>query len=208
MKPIHTKFAALVAAVVLVSGAAGVHAQSTTQSGLRARIAVTNIARVPQIQSLPTPPEEELFRGWGRDAIRIGQDYTLKQGDSVHDVAVVFSPATIDGTRSWRHHRRLWHRSDRTDRRDPRIAHRRRRKCHRAARRRRRARPRGDRRRTRRAAKLRAGWPARCHRCHSNRGSSPAAWFRGSPRVSCSARRLSRACPGSGSWSDSSSWPR
>ena len=98
MKPIHTKFAALVAAVVLVSGAAGVHAQSTTQSGLRARIAVTNIARVPQIESLPTPPEEELFRGWGRDAIRIGQDYTLKQGDSVHDVAVVFSPATIDGT--------------------------------------------------------------------------------------------------------------
>ena len=45
MKSIHMTFAALVAAVVLGSGAAGVHAQSTTQSGLGARIAVTNIAR-------------------------------------------------------------------------------------------------------------------------------------------------------------------
>ena len=29
--------------------------------------------------------------------LRIGQDYALKQGETVHDVVVVFSPASIDG---------------------------------------------------------------------------------------------------------------
>ena len=40
---------------------------------------------------------EEIFHGWGRNVLRIGQDYALKQGESVHDVVVIFSPASIDG---------------------------------------------------------------------------------------------------------------
>jgi uncharacterized RDD family membrane protein YckC len=36
-------------------------------------------------------------REWGHTAVRIGQSYTLKPGDSVREVVVVYSPATIEG---------------------------------------------------------------------------------------------------------------
>ena len=35
--------------------------------------------------------------GWGPTIVRFGQDYTLKRGDAVGDVVVVYSPATIEG---------------------------------------------------------------------------------------------------------------
>jgi uncharacterized RDD family membrane protein YckC len=35
--------------------------------------------------------------GWGREVIRVGQTYELKQGETVYDVVSVFGPATING---------------------------------------------------------------------------------------------------------------
>jgi uncharacterized RDD family membrane protein YckC len=94
---IQVSIAVLAAAFVLGPSSAGVRAQGAERSGLRASVSLTNIVRVPQDLSLPMEQPEEVFRGWGRNVLRIGQDYTLKQGESVHDVVVIFSPASIDG---------------------------------------------------------------------------------------------------------------
>ncbi len=97
MKSIHLRRAVVVAAVVLVASSGTARAQDTVRSGLRANVAMTNIVRVPQDPAQPMDPPEDVFRGWGRNVLRIGQDYALKQGESVHDAVVIFSPATIDG---------------------------------------------------------------------------------------------------------------
>ncbi len=97
MKFSQVSIVVLAAALVLGSSSGIVHAQAAASSGLRANIAFTNIVRTPQDLTQPIEQPEEIFRGWGRDVVRIGQDYALKQGESVHDVVVVFSPASIDG---------------------------------------------------------------------------------------------------------------
>jgi uncharacterized RDD family membrane protein YckC len=97
MKFSQVSIVVLAAAVVLGSSSGSAHAQGAASSGLRANIAFTNIVRTPQDLTQPIEQPEEIFRGWGRDVVRIGQDYALKQGESVHDVVVIFSPASIDG---------------------------------------------------------------------------------------------------------------
>ncbi len=97
MKCIQVSIAVLAATVVFGPGSASVRAQGAGEPGLRASVALTNIVRVSQDLSVPMGQPEEDFRGWGRDVLRIGQDYALKQGESVHDVVVIFSPASIDG---------------------------------------------------------------------------------------------------------------
>ena len=97
MKSIYLRLAVVVAAVVLIAGSGTARAQDAVRSGLRANVAISNIVRLAQDPERPEDPREEAFRGWGRNVLRIGQDYTLKQGESVHDAVVVFSPATIDG---------------------------------------------------------------------------------------------------------------
>jgi hypothetical protein len=97
MKFSQVSIVVLAAALVLGSSSELVHAQGAASSGLRANIAFTNIVRTPQDLTQPIEQPEEIFRGWGRNVVRIGQDYALKQGESVHDVFVIFSPASIDG---------------------------------------------------------------------------------------------------------------
>ena len=97
MKSMHLRLAAGVAAVVLLAGSGTARAQDRARSELRANVALTNVVRVAQEPVEPVEPREDVFRGWGRNVLRVGQDYALKQGESVHDAVVIFSPATIDG---------------------------------------------------------------------------------------------------------------
>ena len=97
MKCNHLTLGVCVAAVVIGSSSAGMHAQAASRSGLRANIALTNVVGVSQDTALRIEQQDEIYGGWGRNVLRIGQDYTLKQGETVHDVVVIFSPAVIDG---------------------------------------------------------------------------------------------------------------
>ena len=97
MKSIYLRLAVAIAAVVLVASSGTARAQDAVQSGLRANVSISNIVRLAQVPDRPEDPREDAFRGWGRNVLRVGQDYALKQGESVHDAVVVFSPATIDG---------------------------------------------------------------------------------------------------------------
>ena len=54
-----------------------------TRSGLRANVAISNIVRLAQDPTQPEDPLEDVSDGWGRNVLRVGQDYTLKQGESV-----------------------------------------------------------------------------------------------------------------------------
>ena len=97
MKSLYLRLAVVVAAVVLVASSGTARAQDAVRSGLRANVAISNIVSLAQDPDQPEDPRGDGFRGWGRNVLRIGQDYALKQGESVHDAVVVFSPATIDG---------------------------------------------------------------------------------------------------------------
>ena len=85
------------ATIVLASSAEPVRAQGAPQSGLRASVALTNIVGTAQGPSFAIEQPEEIYNVWGRDVLRVGQDFVLKQGETVRDVVVVFSPATIEG---------------------------------------------------------------------------------------------------------------
>lgn len=54
---------------------------------------------LPQAPELPQPDSEPQvdWERWGNPVLRIGQDYTLKAGDAVREVVVVFGHATIEG---------------------------------------------------------------------------------------------------------------
>jgi uncharacterized RDD family membrane protein YckC len=85
------------ATIVLTSSAEPARAQGAPQSGLRASVALTNIVGTAQGPSLAIEQPEEIDNVWGRDVLRVGQDFVLKHGETVRDVFVIFSPATIEG---------------------------------------------------------------------------------------------------------------
>ena len=85
------------ATLVLTSSAERARAQGAPQSGLRASVALTNIVGTAQGPSFAIEQPEEIYNVWGRNVLRVGQDFVLKQGETVRDVVVVFSPATIEG---------------------------------------------------------------------------------------------------------------
>ena len=45
----------------------------------------------------PSQPEFVTTQFFGRPVIRVGQDYTLRAGDTVREVTVIFGNATIEG---------------------------------------------------------------------------------------------------------------
>jgi uncharacterized RDD family membrane protein YckC len=97
MKSIAVRVA-LGAAVLLGSASGDLRAQNAVPSGLPASLAMTSAAPMPQDTTLLEISQNDWDRhGWGRNVLRVGQDYTLKQGESVREVVVVFSPATIEG---------------------------------------------------------------------------------------------------------------
>jgi uncharacterized RDD family membrane protein YckC len=94
MRWMDRKRTAFAAAVLLATGSGGLHGQQMQPHGLRANIAMTTHSPAQD----DTQIEDDFGRGgWGREVLRIGQDYTLKQGETIRDVVVVFSPAVIDG---------------------------------------------------------------------------------------------------------------
>jgi uncharacterized RDD family membrane protein YckC len=94
MKSIAVKVA-LGAAVLLGAISGDLLAQSPAQSRAVASVAVTTAGPLAQLLEIN---QEDWDRGrWGRNVLRVGQDYTLKQGETVRDVVVVFSPAAIEG---------------------------------------------------------------------------------------------------------------
>jgi len=98
MKSIDVKLVALCAAVLLGSGSGDVHAQSAARSGLRATVALTSTVSGHQERRILELTQDDMDRGgWGRNVLRVGQDYALKEGESVREVVVVFSPAIIEG---------------------------------------------------------------------------------------------------------------
>ena len=60
-------------------------------------VALTNIVGTAQGPAFAIEQPEEIYNVWGRNVLRVGQDFVLKQGETVRDVVVVFSPATIEG---------------------------------------------------------------------------------------------------------------
>jgi uncharacterized RDD family membrane protein YckC len=96
MKSIAARIA-LGAAMLLGSASGDLRAQSVEESGLRASLATTSGAETAQDSTLLEISQDWDRDGWGRDVLRVGQDYGLKQGESVHEVVVVFSPAVIEG---------------------------------------------------------------------------------------------------------------
>ena len=58
--------------------------------------------RLPATVSMAVPPagfdvQFEFDDRWGRPVLRIGQDYTLKDGDAIREAAVIYGTATIEG---------------------------------------------------------------------------------------------------------------
>jgi uncharacterized RDD family membrane protein YckC len=85
------------ATIVLTSSAGHARAQSASGSGLRASVALTKIVGTAQGPSLAVEQPEQIYNVWGRNVLRVGQEFVLKHGETVRDVVVVFSPATIEG---------------------------------------------------------------------------------------------------------------
>jgi uncharacterized RDD family membrane protein YckC len=98
MKSILATLGVLTAAAVLGPTSGTVIAQSAPQSRLRASIALTSSLAERQDRGTILFIQDDMYRGgWGRNVLRVGQDYVLKEGETVRDVVVVFSPAVIDG---------------------------------------------------------------------------------------------------------------
>ena len=85
------------AAVLFGSASGDLHAQSPARSP-GASVVVTTAGPMAQATTLLEITQTDWERGaWGRNVLRVSQDYTLKQGEIVRDVVVVFSPAVIEG---------------------------------------------------------------------------------------------------------------
>jgi uncharacterized RDD family membrane protein YckC len=98
MKSIDVKFFALCGAVLLGCGSGVLHGQSAARSGLRASVALTSSVAAPLERRILVLTQDDMDGGgWGRNVLRVGQDYALKEGESVREVVVVFSPAIIEG---------------------------------------------------------------------------------------------------------------
>ena len=98
MKSISVSLAVLATTLVLGPGSESAIAQRAAQPGLRAGIALTSGVPARQEREMILLSQDDMDRGgWGRNVLRVGQDYVLKEGESVRDVVVVFSPAVIDG---------------------------------------------------------------------------------------------------------------
>ncbi len=96
MKSIAVRVA-LGAAVLLGSASGDLHAQSPARSRPGASVVLTTAGSMAQATTILEITQTDWERAWGRNVLRVGQDYTLKQGESVRDVVVVFSPAVIEG---------------------------------------------------------------------------------------------------------------
>jgi uncharacterized RDD family membrane protein YckC len=96
MKSIAVR-AVLCTAVVLGASFRDVGAQSAVGSGFRTSVATTGAAAFAQDSPLEITQSDWDRGGWGRSVLRIGQDYALKQGETVREAVVVFSPAVIEG---------------------------------------------------------------------------------------------------------------
>ncbi len=97
MKSIAVRVA-LGAAVLLGSASGDLQAQSQARSRPGASVVLTTAGSMAQATTILEIAQTDWERGaWGRNVLRVGQDYTLKQGESVRDVVVVFSPAVIEG---------------------------------------------------------------------------------------------------------------
>ena len=79
---------------LLLGGAASAFAQQNLERGLRATISLSRVA----LGQEPLVEFQSDYDGWGREVVRIGQKYELKQGETVHDIFSVLAPASIDGT--------------------------------------------------------------------------------------------------------------
>jgi uncharacterized RDD family membrane protein YckC len=102
-------FSRLVTAALLVVAMTGVASATQTtppQPVDPTRPTTTNTPEAPQVDERIRAQMEEQLEAWRREfgepryrrpTLRVGQDYTLRGGDSVGDVAVVFGDARVDG---------------------------------------------------------------------------------------------------------------
>jgi uncharacterized RDD family membrane protein YckC len=94
--------AVLIVAVALIAAAtpaaAGAAAESSSGLQPRARMARAQPTQNPP-EAVEATPEERARLHWAthKVAVRMGQDYVLRQGESVRDVVVVSGTATIEG---------------------------------------------------------------------------------------------------------------
>jgi uncharacterized RDD family membrane protein YckC len=86
--------AALLPALLVMSAAGQARAQQPSDDGPRVSVSLTRAIRY---QSAPLIEVQDTFEGWSRSVLRVGQDYTLKQGESVRELVSVFSPVVIEG---------------------------------------------------------------------------------------------------------------
>ncbi len=85
------------------AGAEPARAQGARNRGLtRKRRPATSWAGSRQDPLIAIEQPEEIYDGWGRNVLRIGQDYELKQGETVHDVVVGVQPGDDRGLRARR----------------------------------------------------------------------------------------------------------
>jgi uncharacterized RDD family membrane protein YckC len=91
---VRTRAAAALCSAFLL-GAAGTPAmaQQNHDRGLRATVSLSRAL----LRQEPLVEIQSDYEGWGREVLRIGQKYELKQGETIQDVVSVFSPASIEG---------------------------------------------------------------------------------------------------------------
>jgi uncharacterized RDD family membrane protein YckC len=83
--------AASLCGALLLAGAIPAAAQPDVERGPEASV---SISRAVFAQDSFVQFRDD---GWGREVIRVGQTYELKQGETIYDVFSVFGPVTIDG---------------------------------------------------------------------------------------------------------------
>ena len=79
--------AASLCGALLLSGAAPAFAQQDSSRGLRATVSLGKVA----VGQEPLIEFQNDYGGWGREVLRIGQKFELKQGETVQDVVSVLT---------------------------------------------------------------------------------------------------------------------
>jgi uncharacterized RDD family membrane protein YckC len=86
--------AGILSAALVMSAAGHARAGQPSERGPRASVSLTRVAGA---HAAPLIEIQDTFEGWSRSVLRVGQDYTLKQGESIRELISVFGPVVIEG---------------------------------------------------------------------------------------------------------------